>query len=62
MADDPALSLEGALRRLLAEIAVGDYRDRLGQRLTINTAYLEAVTFLELADIFRAERPADPEG
>jgi hypothetical protein len=39
-----------ALRRLLAEIAAGDYRDRTGHALVRNTAYLEAVTLLNLRE------------
>lgn len=39
-----------ALRKLLAEIAAGDYRDRLGHRLVRNTAYLEALALLQLRE------------
>ena len=45
------VSIEDALRRLLAEIAFNDYRDRSRQRLTNNTAYAEAATLLELSDL-----------
>jgi len=51
MEEQKAVSLEDALSRLLAEIAFGDYRDPLGHRLTMNTAYIEAVTILELTDV-----------
>jgi hypothetical protein len=44
------------LRRLVAEIALTDYRDCLGQRLTLNTAYLEAAAVLEISDVIEAER------
>ena len=58
MDDDEALSLEEALRRLVAEIAFGSYRDPLGHRLTMNTAYLEAVALLDLSDtLARGTRP-----
>lgn len=49
-------SVDAALRRLVAEIAVGDYRDRLGQTLTLNTAYLKAVATLELNDLLERDR------
>ncbi len=41
---------EDALRELVAEIAIGDYRDSHRQRLVMNTAYLKAVALLALAD------------
>jgi hypothetical protein len=44
------------LRRLVAEIAAGDFRDKLGHRLTMNTAYLEAAAVLEIQDVIDAER------
>ena len=54
MEDDATLSFERALRGLVAEIAVGDYRDPLKQRLTLNTAYIEAAALLELTDSLAA--------
>jgi hypothetical protein len=41
---------EDALRELIAEIAMGDYRDRNGLRLTMNTAFLKARTLLEVSE------------
>jgi hypothetical protein len=53
--EDPAVT---ALRKLVAEIAAGDYRAQPGMRLTNNTAYLEAVALLETLDILeRRSRP-----
>ena len=54
MSDEASLSFEGALRGLVAEIAVGDYQDPLRQRLTLNTAYIEAAALLELTDTLAA--------
>lgn len=51
MPEDRDMTIEAALRRLVAEIAAGEYRDPLGQRLTLNTAYMEAATLLELRDL-----------
>jgi hypothetical protein len=47
------------LRALVAEIAIGDYRDRLGHRLTQNTAYLEALTVLEIREMLEQAGPPD---
>jgi len=55
MAEPP--DLERPLRALLAEIAIGHYRDQLGQRLTLNTAYLEAWAALELIDTLEHRAP-----
>lgn len=60
MAEEQDLSTEGALRGLLAEVAVGDYRDKVGNALTNNTAFLEAVAALELLDLL--ERDGRPDG
>jgi hypothetical protein len=49
-----------ALRRLVAEIAAGDYRDGLRHRLVRNTAYIEATALLDLRDTL--ERPAERRG
>jgi hypothetical protein len=38
------------LRKLVAEIAAGDYQDPKGHHLVQNTAYLEAVALLDLQD------------
>ena len=62
MSMQSAISVEGALRRLLAEIAVGDYRDALRHRLVMNTAYIDAVTILELSDLLGAEQDRPPGG
>lgn len=48
-------SVDTALRRLVAEISVGDYRDPLGHALTLNTAYLKAVATLELNDLLERD-------
>jgi hypothetical protein len=54
------LPLIDLLRALVAEIAAGGYRDRLGHQLTHNTAYLQAVAVLAIDDTLAgdAERPA----
>lgn len=44
-------AVTAALRRLVAEIAAGDFRDRNGVGLTNNIAYLEAVALLNLTDL-----------
>jgi hypothetical protein len=44
------MDLKSHLRALLAEIAVGHYRDQSGHRLTLNAIYLEAWAALELED------------
>jgi len=54
MSDEASLAFERALRVLVAEIAVGDYLDPLRQRLTLNTAYIEAVALLALTDSLAA--------
>ena len=62
MAEEQEISLEATLRRLLAEIAVGDYRDGLGHPLTRNTAYIQAVAMLELVDLLGGERDSRERG
>lgn len=44
------------LRALAAEIAAGDYRDALGHRLTLNTAFLAAAAALMLEDSLEQPR------
>jgi hypothetical protein len=39
-------SVEAALRRLVAECAMGDYRDRANLRLAASPAYLEAAALV----------------
>ena len=46
------------LRELVAEIAVGDYRDPHGHRLTLNTAFLRARTLLQVADLLEQPAPS----
>ena len=58
MPDRRQLSVEDTLRRLVAEIAASDYRDHLGHRLTMNTAYLDAVTLLDIRDLLERPPPA----
>lgn len=62
MDEDGDISLEAALRRLLAEIAMGDYRDKLGHQLVINTAYLEGVATLYLIDTLFGGTTGRPAG
>lgn len=54
---EPTPSLETTLRTLVAEIAIGNYRDPLGHQLVLNTAYIEAVAMLELGDAIGAKPP-----
>jgi hypothetical protein len=51
MRDEARTLLEAAFRRLVEQIAAGDYRDPLKQRLTQHPAYLDAVAVLELNDL-----------
>jgi len=51
MRDEAKALVENALRRLLAEIAAGDYRDGLKRRLSKQPAYTEALAALELTEI-----------
>ena len=57
MEDEQSFSYKDALRRLIAEIAVGDYRDPLHQRLTFNTAYIEGAALLQLNDTLDSGTP-----
>lgn len=43
------------LRKLVAEICAGDYRDPLRQRLTRNTAFLEACAYLQLREVLEQD-------
>lgn len=51
--DTPELA---ALRRLVAEIGAGDYRDRIGHPLRNNTAYLGALALVQVADLLERDR------
>jgi hypothetical protein len=52
-----AVAVEGALRRLLAEIEIGKYAAD-GHALTSDDAYQEARTGMQLFDTFRARATA----
>jgi hypothetical protein len=45
------VNFEAALRRLIREIEMGDYIDRLGHHLKLNTALLQAQTMLDVHDV-----------
>jgi hypothetical protein len=49
---------EDALRELVAEIAMGGYRDRNGVGLTNNLAFLKAKALLELSEALGTWKPA----
>ena len=53
------MDVKSHLRALLAEIAVGHYRDQSGHRLTLNAIYLEAWAALELEDTLE-QPPSSP--
>ena len=45
------MGIEGALRRLIQEIEIGDYSDPIGHRMKATTALLEAQAILDVHEV-----------